>query len=74
MHNVLLDVSAKALQKNLEKEANIQNREQFGDLESAPTEKAPSSASIFQRLIHWIGSTKVSRTRVATPKLKNKIV
>ena len=72
MHNALLDVSAKALQKNLEKEANFHNRAEFGNLEAAVAEKAPVPSSIFQRLLQWVGGMKVHNTQVAAPKLKNK--
>lgn len=74
MHNILLAVSAKAFQKNLEIEASGQNREEFGNLELVVDEQVPVSASIFHRFIHWIGRTKVSHSRIASPKLKNKIV
>ena len=72
MNNALLDVSAKALQKSLEKGANFQNHHEFGHSEGEAAEEVSTTTSVFQRLLHWASNKNASNTHVATPRLKNK--
>jgi hypothetical protein len=73
MHNILLNVSAVALQKKMEKEANAANREDFSNLD-VPVEEVKPSTSILLLLANWLGDKKAAQPRVVPPKLKNKIV
>jgi hypothetical protein len=73
MNNILLNISAAALQKQLEQEANSGSSADRGDLDLKVQEERASS-SILGRLTDWLADTKTARSRAVTPNLKNKIV
>ena len=72
MHNNLLHVSATALQKQLEKEAQVGNYVDQGNLEQDSEEER--SSSILSRLSDWLHRTEKTQPHTVAPKLKNKIV
>jgi hypothetical protein len=73
MHNILFNISATALQKQLEKEASAQTRADFDALDPMEEEAQPQT-SILRLLINRLAGIKAARTRVASPRLKNKLV
>ncbi len=73
MNNLLFNISAVALQKQLEKEANSRNSVDRGDLDLNIQEER-TSLSILSHLAEWLADGKTARSRIGTPKLKNKIV
>jgi hypothetical protein len=73
MNNILLNISAAALQKQLEKEGNTRDHADRGDLDLKVQEERASS-SLLTHLTDWLADAKAAQSRVAAPKLKNKIV
>ena len=72
MNHNLLHVSAVALQKSLEKQAQAGSYVNQDDLDSVPEEKHPSS--ILSRLSDWLHHKRTVQQHMVAPKLKNKIV
>ena len=72
MNNNLLHVSAVALQKSLEREANAATHVDQG--EPRPNIEEEQPASILSRLFHKFDRTKTAQPQMVAPKLKNKIV
>lgn len=73
MHNILLNISATALQKQLEKEANARLGANFDALQTVEEETQPST-SILRLLIDRLIGIKAARTHAVSPRLKNKLV
>jgi hypothetical protein len=73
MNNILLNISAAALQKQLEQEANSGSSADRGDLDLKVQEERTSS-SLLSHLTGWIADVKTVRSHAVTSKLKNKIV
>ena len=73
MHNILFNISATALQKQLEKEASAQTHADFDILDHVEEETQPST-SILRLLINRLAGIKAARSRVVSPRLKNKLV
>jgi hypothetical protein len=73
MHNILLNISATALQKQLEKEANVPKSADFEAIELVEEETQPAS-SILRLLINRLVGIKAARVRTVSPRLKNKLV
>lgn len=73
MDNILLNISATALQKQLEKERNTRDHSDRGDLDLKVQEERASS-SLLTHLAGWIADVKTVRSHAVTSKLKNKAV
>lgn len=73
MHNVLFNISATALQKQLEKEANPQIGVDFDASDHVEEETQPDT-SILHLLINRLVGIKAARPRIVSPRLKNKFV
>lgn len=73
MHNILLNISATALQKQLEKEANAKLGVDFDTFDLVEEETQPT-ASILSLLIDRLVGIKAARARTVSPRLKNKLV
>lgn len=73
MHNILLNISATALQRQLEKEANAPKGADFEAIELVEEETQPAS-SILRLLINRLVGIKAARVRTVSPRLKNKLV
>jgi hypothetical protein len=73
MNNILLNISAAALQKQLEQEANTGGSVDRGDLDLKVQEERASS-SLLSHLTGWIADVKTVRSHAVTSKLKNKSV
>jgi hypothetical protein len=73
MHNILLNISATALQKQLEKEANPKLGLDF-DTSDLVEEETQPAASIVSLLLDRLVGIKAARTRTSSPRLKSKLV
>jgi hypothetical protein len=73
MNNILLNISATALQRQLKQEANSGSSADRSDLDLKVQEERTSS-SLLSHLTGWLADAKAARSRVVTSKLKNKIV
>lgn len=73
MNNILFNISATALQKQIEKETSARIGADFDALEPMEEETQPRT-SILRLLINRLVGIKAARSRVISPRLKNKLV
>jgi hypothetical protein len=73
MHNILFNISATALQKQLEKEARTHTAANFDALDHVEEEAQPNS-SVLRLLINRLVGIKAAKAGVVSPRLKNKLV
>jgi hypothetical protein len=73
MHNILFNISATALQKQLEKEAHPQLGADF-DVSILVEEETQPNIPVLRLLINRLMGIKAARSHVISPRLKNKLV